>query len=279
MAIVKILARHSPSYSSLIHYILSESKTAKDQVFTQNLRPGTVEDYVRGFVENEAFRRGQRSDQTYLFHEIVSFNSVEDGAVMTDAVLGDLAREYMRLRGDTGVMLGAVHRDKKHVHMHFCVSALHFRTGKSFGLSKGGLLDRKTRFQEYHLLRYPEIDMSDPEHGKGDPYQRDGTRWAIRRELLAGEVGKCFAKAKTQREFLELLRDGGLDYYERGGRAAGIERDGSRVSFERLLGGERLEALPAGREEEDRTLEEIRRIRERQRGRDRTFDDYGDRAR
>jgi hypothetical protein len=84
-----------------------------------------------------------RSDQIHLFHEIVSFSADENKDAITDEMIDNLAGEYMRLRGNTGVMLGSVHRDKAHVHIHFCVSALHFRMGKSFGLDKAQLRELK----------------------------------------------------------------------------------------------------------------------------------------
>jgi hypothetical protein len=279
MAIVKILARHTPSYASLIRYILNEDKSDKMQVFTNNLRSEDISGYVQEFVENEAFRRQARTDQVYLYHEIVSFHAAENKALLTPDVLDDLVQEYIRLRGHTGGMIGAVHHDKEHVHVHFCVSALHFRTGKSFGLSKARLLELKLSFQEYHRRRYPDLDKSVVEHGKDVPYLRHGQWHANQRQLIAEKAKRCFAQAKSQQEFLELLRAERLDYYERHGRPAGIDANGVKMGFSRLLDGMRLDALPAERSEEERALQEIRRIRERQAGRDRAVGDLEDRAR
>jgi hypothetical protein len=61
MAIVKILSRHSPSYKSLIQYILryiiDEKKTHKEHIYTNNLRADTIPGFIKEFIENEAFRR------------------------------------------------------------------------------------------------------------------------------------------------------------------------------------------------------------------------------
>src|ERR1700722_13148521 len=120
MAIVKVLSRHSPSYASLIQYILryivNVEKTNKEPIYTNNLRSNTTAGYTREFIENEAFRKHTRSDQIHLFHEIVSFGADENKELITPEMINDLAQEYMRLRGNTGVMLGAAHRDKAHVH-------------------------------------------------------------------------------------------------------------------------------------------------------------------
>ncbi|QTE35870.1 relaxase/mobilization nuclease domain-containing protein [Mucilaginibacter gossypii] len=279
MAIIKILARHNPSYASLIRYILNEDKSAQMQVFTNNLRSDTIPGYVQEFIENEAFRRQYREDQVYLYHEIISFHAGEDKALLTPEVLDDLVQEYIRLRGHTGVMIGAVHHDREHVHVHFCVSALHFRTGLSFGLSKAQMHELKVSFQEYHQRWYPGIDKSVVEHGKAEPYLRHGQWHANQRELIAETAKRCFAQAKSQQQFFELLRTERLDYYERHGRPAGVEANGMKMEFSRLLAGMRLDALPVERNEEEQALQEIRRIRERQAGRDRDERDWEERAR
>src|ERR1700761_1439246 len=154
MAIVKILSRHSPTYRSLVRYVLryvaNEEKSGWGAVYTQNLRSDNIDGYISEFVTNEAFRQYTRTDEIKIFHEIVSFGASENREAITAAMIDDLAHEYMRLRGDTGVILGYPHWDKNHMHLHFCVSALQYRTGKSYGLNKRQLQELKLSFQEYH---------------------------------------------------------------------------------------------------------------------------------
>jgi len=192
MAIVKILARHNPSYASLIRYqlryVLQDIKNDKAEVYTQNLRSNTVTGYIQEFIENEAFRRSIRSDQIFLTHEVISFHRDENGYLLSHEVVEDLAYEYMRLRGEKGVILTAVHRDKDHVHLHACVSALEYRTGKSFGLNKRQLQELKVSFQEYHKQRYPELTKSAPQHGRGGAYFTHGQWHAKRREEVVQTV-------------------------------------------------------------------------------------------
>ncbi len=92
MAIVKILARHTPSYASLISYILNEGKIDHSEVFSHNLRAHTIAGYEQEFIENEAFRKHTRTDQIYLFHEIISFHAHENNEVITKAMIADLVQ-------------------------------------------------------------------------------------------------------------------------------------------------------------------------------------------
>jgi len=283
MAIVKILSRHSPSYASLLKYVLryivNEEKIGNEQIYTNNLRSDTISGFIREFVENEAFRKYSRSDQIHLFHEIVSFGADEDREAITPAMLNDLAHEYMRLRGNTGMMLGAVHYDKAHIHIHFCVSALHYRTGKSFGLNKNQLQELKQSFQTYHKQRYPELTKSLPNHGNRAGYINHAQWHRQQREQIIQTVKACLAQAKTQQEFLALLRDNELHHYERNGNPTGIEYEGTKFRFSRLLPEKQFENLPNDRTDEDKALAEIRAVREREHERDSREIEIGDRER
>lgn len=57
---------------------------------THNLRSDDIDGMVREFIENESFRRTFRSDQVYLFHEILSMGANEDGRAITPEVMDDL---------------------------------------------------------------------------------------------------------------------------------------------------------------------------------------------
>jgi hypothetical protein len=273
MAIVKILSRHTPSYGSLIRYILNEEKIDRDHVYTNNLRSNTVEGYAREFMENEAFRRQSRSDSVLMYHEILSFQA--ENSPLTKPMLDELIRKYMELRGPTSVSVGAIHFDKENtVHAHFAVSGLHYRTGKSFGLSKAQLHDLKMRFQEYHRQKYPELARSLPEHGKGARYKGHAQWHAHNREEIVEKVRELFPKSATQQAFLEGLRDAGFHHYERNSKPTGIEYEGQRFRFSRLLEGKRLDELPVDRSEEEKALAEIRAIRERLSDREPGRDDW-----
>lgn len=283
MAIVKILSRHSPTYATLVRYVLqyagNEVKTRGTIVYTQNLRSDSVDGYIREFIENEAFRRTRRKDSISLYHEIISFNSIEKRHIFTQGVIEDLAHEYMRLRGDKAVILAYPHFDQSHIHLHFCVSALQYRTGISAGLSKQKLQELKLAFQHYHKEHYPELTKSEPQHGRGGAYLTHGQWHAKRSDEIAHIIQQCFDMATTQNDFLASLRDAGLHHYERNGIPTGIAYKGAKFRFSRLLGERELDSLPIDRSEEERALAEIRVIRKRQLERDGRSREVEDRER
>ena len=265
MAIIKILGRHSPSYSSLINYILKDGENKRSEIFTQNLLSDSIDGWTKEFILNESYRKNTRFDQLYLYHEILSFNS-EDKDKLSTEIINDIAREYMKLRGNESVILGGLHKDKEHIHLHFCVSALKFRIGKSNRLSKAELLKLKNEIQLFHKQKYPEISKSSPNHGSGKSYQTNKQWYKEQRnqlkEQIENKVRSYFEKSSSRNEFLELLRDENLYYYERKGIPTGIEYENMKFRFSRLgIEHEQLESLPKDLSEEEKTLKEIFSIR------------------
>ena len=275
--IVKILTRNSPSYISLINYIIdgSKDKDSKPHIITHNLRSETIVGYEQEFIENEALRKSKRSDRIYMYHEIISLSANEDNSIMTDALLNDLALRYISLRGNNGLFIGAIHRDKEHIHIHFMAGGSEFKTGKAFRLTKAELHDLKIKLQEFHREKYPQIAHSFPEHGKGKVYATDREWQQLHRDerksikgAIQKTVSKYFKKAQTQKEFLELLRDEqNLHFYERAGIATGLVLDsGIKIRFSRLgISKEHFLAKPPDKTDEMETLSRIRDIREKSR--------------
>jgi len=273
--IYKVLTRSSPSFLSLLRYIKSESKGLEINVLiTHNVRANTNEGIVSEFIENESFRKSTRSNRTYVYHEILSMSANEDNTKITDEILKNIALKYISLRGKNGIYVGAIHRDKEHIHIHFMVGGTEFKTGKAFRLSKLDLRNLKINLQEYHKQKFPQITQSFPEHGSGRKDYVSDKQWQLEhrderksfKATVQKSVNECFAQAKTQKEFLDLLRDTyNLHFYERAGIATGLVLDsGMKIRFSRLgISREQFLTKPPDRAEELETLSRIRQLRDK----------------
>jgi hypothetical protein len=275
--IVKVLGRHDAGYVYLINYILQKNPANERNVILHNLRSDNLNGWMQEFMQNEAFRNVSRSDQLYFYHEILSFSSNENNALITDEVLRDIAEQYIKLRGEQGMYLGSWHRDVDHAHIHFITSALEYCTGKAFRLSKEALQDVKIQLQEYHKAKYPEIEHSECNHGSGKPYVTDRAWYAKHKdaraalkEQLTAQVQQAFAEAKSQKQFIELLREQNLHHYERGNAIAGIMHENTKFRFSRF--DIDLEQLPIDRTEEQKALDEISALRQQMTDRSRTIE-------
>ncbi len=280
--IIKVLTHSNPNYTSMIRYIMNDtkSKDGTPNIHTHNIRGTVQEEWVQEFIENESFRQYPRSNQTYLYHELVSISAHENHNIITKEMLDDLAQKYISLRGHEGMYIGAVHAEgKQHVHFHFCVSGVEYRTGKAFRLSKQKLYQLKKDFQEYHKEKYPELSHSLCDHGKGKSYVTD-REWQAKnrseRTLLKTEVEAIvktsFEKARTQHEFLEGLRNEGLHHYERSGKANGIIYNDMKFRFSRFdIDIQKLDSI---NKEEEKALADIQSLREKSKSYDKDEIEY-----
>ena len=273
--ILKILTKSSPSYQSLIEYILQDGKGKEGEpppIISHNLRSkeGDIQGYVHEFMQNEAMRQYPRKGNILLYHEILSFSRSDNKEVSNKKLL-DIGNEYIKQRGIEGMYVGAVHStDTHHKHIHFMVSGVKFRTGKAFRLSREDLRELKVGMQEYHRTKYPEIEHSTCEHGANKPYltnkefqlaQRTD-RNTIKQEIQQ-TINTCYQQAKSQSEFLQLLQEQGLHHYERKLIPQGIVYDKYKFRFNRL--GVNFSDLPItykDMKKEQQTLEEIQKLRE-----------------
>lgn len=270
--IVKILSRHSPSYKSLISYILREDKTiaGNPAVLTHNIKSRDQDGYLREFLENEATRKYPRDGQIYMYHEILSFNKAESKESVSRENLEIIAREYFTQRNIDGMYLASIHEDKDHAHIHVMSSGLKYRTGLANRLSNKELFQLKFGMQEFHKQRFPEISKSNCNHGAGMLYQTDREWHKANRELrnqqkleFTETVNQALENARTQKEFLENLRTAGLHHYERNGVPAGITYEDQKFRFSRLeIPNEKFKDLPIDRLEEQNALDDIQSIRE-----------------
>jgi hypothetical protein len=278
--ILKVLARHSPSsQSNLIEYMFRGGDGSP--AITQNVRSDNVKGMIHEFTVNESFRKHPRKQQVYLTHEILSFSANEDPTKYSDAMMRDITQKYLSLRGKDAVCVAVIHTAKDNMHAHIAVSGVGYRTGLSMRLARRQLADLKIQMQQYHLQQYPQLTESTVNHGKGHGRAINNKEWQARhrdarnksKEAVTQIVQACFVKAKTQNEFLSLLQGQELHHYERGDKIQGIIYQDIKFRFLRLgISQEQLDSLPMDRKEEQKALNDIRRLREIRKEQDRNIE-------
>lgn len=276
--ILKILPRHSAgAIQSLLRYIQNHAKSQDGQthLILQNVRSKDVGEQTTEFLKNEAYRKVFRKDAVFVRHEILSFSPKNSDSITLD-ILQNIGREYIRLRGEKALIVGAIHNEgKDHFHIHFAVSGLEVVTGRSTHVPRPKLNEIKLKLQSYYLVKYPELTESAVRHGLGREYNSQKeyqmslrTKRNSKREEIIRTVRTCLDESKTQNEFLERLRDAGLPHYERKGVPQGIISQSLKFRFSRLSIS--LKNLQIDFTQEEKTLDEIQRLRNQthQRNRD-----------
>ena len=129
MAIYRVI-HHSGKYHDwnairdLLQYVTSPEKAKSGLIFGGALFPNIAADSMEGLC-----RAFDRTDGLLLRHSILSF-SPEERIDALDAA--DIAVRAIRYYKQHYQILESVHEDKPHVHIHFVMNTLNYRTGKKY---------------------------------------------------------------------------------------------------------------------------------------------------
>jgi len=234
--IVKSMSRRSGA-GQLIKYLFNDTSrlVAEDKnpvLIKKNVRSNSMEEWIKEFKENESLRINNRSDNVKLFHTVLSFSNKDKG-VITEQMLNDIAKQYMKLRGGDSMYIGAVHYEKDHTHIHLVQSGTKYRTGESNRISREEFKHLKLALQSYQQEKYPELINSLPEHGKGEIYMANpsldlrGGRTSKKQELI-NRIKSASVNATSLESVLEELKQAGHEPYYRGGKLTGIKFAGEQ---------------------------------------------------
>jgi len=242
--IIKIKAIKSPDFERLIRYILPKrhhrSKRDMMFIFKHNLKGNRVEDWVKQFEENEAFRIHKRTGNTILTHEIISFNT-EDSPYIDVEMMRDFTKKYIEYRGLRGMYIAVPHFDTDNFHIHLCCSGVEYRTGKAMRLSHKEFQSLKIRMQEYQMQKYPQLQHSIVRHGRGKTHQKDReyqaqkrSGQASKRTRIKEKVRDISLRADSPDQFINLLENQDLKPYYRGRKLTGVISGKRKYRFKTL---------------------------------------------
>lgn len=135
MAILKIVNRRNGKrkrshLAGVIKYVLRTEKTEEKLIYGQNLEPERA--YQMMMETKDLFNKRKGMD---YFHFVLSYPPNEK---ITPEQALEQAKELLertkKFRGYETLV--AVHRDKKHIHVHFIVNSVNFVDGRKFHLSR-----------------------------------------------------------------------------------------------------------------------------------------------
>jgi hypothetical protein len=271
--IVKNLTRKSGTNQLLRYifkYISQEEKVGLDQeqfVIRHNVHGHDINSFITAFKENESKRLYRRIDQTTVHHTILSWSN-KDKDHVTPAMLKDIARKYIQIRGENNLYVGTIHNDREHTHLHLAMSGSQI-SGRSSRISQQEFADLKTTLDAYQREKYPQLTNSLPEHGrakalkeKGISVDRQNGRTTQKEQLLQA-IGEAHRTANSQETFLDALRTQGYEPYYRGDKLTGIQLDNGRKFRFSSLGydAEKLKELSCRKSSETKSLDELEQLR------------------
>lgn len=254
--IAKILPIKKPIYFKLLDYVVNDKDRLFDDkgrsfLITHNIMGIDIKEWIKQFKENETFRKIHKSNSVLLYHEIISFHKEDDVSL---EIMEDITREYIQLRNSGGMFVAVPHFDKDHYHIHLAISGLEYRTGNAMRLSKTDLAQLKQRIQKYQIEKYPELNKSVVNHGNSvkkvlvlpdKEYQiKRRTGRATDKENVIEILKDCYKKAKSPKDFFEMIREYWAEPYVRGGKISGVVFQGRKFRLKRIgFSSDKIEEL------------------------------------
>lgn len=250
---------------------LREEKQEEAQlVLTHNIRSRSVDGYIKEFKENEENRIYKRKDMVSLHHTILSFSN-KDKQHITSALLKDISKQYVELRGRNNLYVFTSHHDKEHIHIHCCTSGTQLN-GKASRISRKEFGDIKQALQEYQMQKYPALVHSLPRHGKAKNKEIskeailkniNSERFSHKQSLLRC-LETAYTKAKSTEQFLARIKAEGHEPYFRNGRLQGVKYEGGqKFRFSNLkFDLQKLQELDIRKAKEEKVLSELKALRE-----------------
>ena len=120
--IIKSYSRKEPTFSQLINYI---NKWASEISLKLNLFWNTQKEIEKEFKINSSYLNKSKW-KNFLYHEIISLSPNNKDKIKTqelEKILLDIWNQYLQKRAWNSLAYAKIHTDKKHIHLHICISA------------------------------------------------------------------------------------------------------------------------------------------------------------
>jgi len=273
--ILKSLSRKSGT-PQLLNYLFEKKEKLSDEkhsplLIKHNIRSQSLDKWAKEFEENESHRLVRRKDSVQAYHTVLSF-SHKDKEKVNEKVLKDIAKEYIKLRGENNLYIAIAHYDKDHVHLHIAMSGTQYLTGISSRISKKDFHQLKVALDKYQQEKYPQLSNSLPSHGKGSkPLSRSenenikrNERTSSQKETLLELLETSYAKSSSVKDFISSLEEQGHQVYYRSGKLTGVKFEGDRkFRFSRLgYDKEKIAELDRIQLKQEENLRELQDLRE-----------------
>ena len=247
------------SFAKLISYMLKPGRDEHrpaESLIKHNMwaERDDPEGLIAELEENAAYQR-RGANRNLLYHEVISPHP-EDGHLVSDDILHDMAREYLARRAPEALALATIHRDiedEERPHLHICVSGNLIKSDRQVRLAKAEFSSIQHELEEIQRERYPELTHSlvfgssraqefENEHGikpdkrhlaesrrrqdRETQRQRrlscEGEKKQTRKDQIREQVAGCIRAAGNEEELRLALAEAGLNLFQRG-RTVGVE--------------------------------------------------------
>lgn len=237
MVVIKSMARKQPSFGQLLSYFDKEQHHGDTRITHNCLASPSDRDGLAAELEHNATFLPKRQNGNYLYHEILSLPPGLDASDAYQArALIALAREYIRLRAPNQLVVGKLHRETDHQHIHLAISANEVRGKQRCWMRKTDLARIQMEVERYANIHWPELglhrhyeqayqqtlDRTSPKISSREGELKRRTGKASDKERAYQEITSIFEKVKSEDELHQQLSQLGYELYVRSQNTEGV---------------------------------------------------------
>lgn len=280
--VIKSMSRKTWSFRQLLRYI-NEPEQKGRRAILHNLR--SAFDYLpqieAEFLENARHIQNQPKSGVVLYHEIIAIAEA-DREKVTEEMLVDLTREYLRRRAPNALAYAKAQFDTDSPHVHLMISGNLIESKKKLRLERKQFEQVKRELEAYQIEKYPQLSRSivygKRQHKAHDrPVLTQGEQERIRRlkdqtnkpptqkEAARERLKACLTDAQSEEHLVGLLNAAQLVPYVRG-KTPGVTdtRTGRKYRLNTLgldrEGQATVERLRASQPQQKRTQVRLQKV-------------------
>ena len=228
------------------------------------------------FLTNDLYRKKRKNGVCY-YHEVLAI-APEDEKYVTDSMLEDLAKQYIKIRGaENALVLAKAHKEKSHRHIHVLISGTKYKSDETLRLDDENFKRVRLEMETYQKKVYPQLSHSlvylDKENQRRNKKradknrraenelqlkQRIGNKTPTKKESLKKRIDSLLESATTPKGFLKaIIAEKDLELYAYKQNITGVIFEGKKYRFLTLgVDKEKLKTL----REQARRLDELKQI-------------------
>ena len=154
--IIKSIPHKVRDFGRLIEYIDNEEKITSEMILYNFL--SNDKEYIKNeFMDNSQLLRN-RKGANYLYHDIISLEENKELDLKEqEKILLDLGNKYLNERFKGCLAYGKIHQDRKHLHLHLCISSNRVGESKRVYYSKKDYLKIKQKLEDYKIKEFQNL--------------------------------------------------------------------------------------------------------------------------
>ncbi len=205
---IKYQKQSAGALRSVAGYVSQKQKTEQEDgwqlVSGQNCTPQLA---AQEFIATRQMHR--KDSPVWFYHYVQSFSPNED---ITGALAHQVAREFAEQAWPDSEVLIATHTDAEHIHSHFIVNAVCYKSGKMLRQGPNTLSGLRTLSDglclKYNLSVLPKQQQRKARGMSAREYRSaaKGESWKFR---LINTIDQCMRYAFTREEFISLMESEG----------------------------------------------------------------------